>query len=59
MKHFQETTTVARLPISDARRREERQLRAAIRPPPGGWWVDPVKDTDAGQLSLEESQSSP
>ena len=59
MKHFQETTTVARLPISDARRREERQLRAAIRPPPGGWWVDPVTDTETGQLRSEESQSSP
>lgn len=34
---FRETITVARLPISDAKEREERAMRAAIRPPREGW----------------------
>ena len=34
---FPETTTVARLPIADARSREERAIRSALRPPDGGW----------------------
>ena len=59
MKHFQETITVARLPIADARKREERQLRAALRPPPGGWWVDPAPEPEADQLSPPGTESSP
>lgn len=35
--HFPETITVARLPVADAKNREERAIRAALRPPPGGW----------------------
>jgi hypothetical protein len=35
--HFVETITVARLPLRDARAREERAMRAAIRPPQAGW----------------------
>jgi hypothetical protein len=34
---FRETITVARLPIADARAREERAQKSALRPPPGGW----------------------
>ena len=34
---FRETVTVARLPISDAKAREERAIKSALRPPPGGW----------------------
>ncbi|MDH4016593.1 MAG: hypothetical protein OEV20_04575 [Actinomycetota bacterium] len=34
---FRETVTVARLPIADAKAREERSRRAALRPPPMGW----------------------
>ncbi len=34
---FRETVTVARLPIADAKAREERSVKAAVRPPPGGW----------------------
>ena len=34
---FRETTTVARLPIADAKAREEQAIRAALRPPKGGW----------------------
>lgn len=34
---FRETVTVARLPIADARAREERAIRSALRPPDGGW----------------------
>lgn len=34
---FRETVTVARLPIADAKAREERAVRSAVRPPPGGW----------------------
>lgn len=34
---FRETVTVARLPIADAKAREERAIRSAVRPPPGGW----------------------
>jgi hypothetical protein len=34
---FRETVTVARLPISDAKAREERSMKAALRPPEGGW----------------------
>ncbi len=34
---FRETVTVARLPISDAKAREEQAIRSALRPPPGGW----------------------
>jgi hypothetical protein len=34
---FPETITVARLPISDAKAREERAVRGALRPPPQGW----------------------
>ncbi|MCH9815931.1 MAG: hypothetical protein K0U64_05680 [Actinomycetia bacterium] len=41
--HFTETITVARLPIRDAKSREERATRSAIRPPPRGWlgWTFP------------------
>ena len=34
---FRETVTVARLPIADAKAREERAVRSAVRPPVGGW----------------------
>jgi hypothetical protein len=34
---FRETVTVARLPIPDAKAREERAIKSAVRPPPGGW----------------------
>jgi hypothetical protein len=34
---FRETTTVARLPIADAKAREEQAIRGALRPPEGGW----------------------
>jgi hypothetical protein len=34
---FRETVTVARLPVADAKAREERAVRAAVRPPEGGW----------------------
>jgi hypothetical protein len=34
---FRETVTVARLPIVDAKAREERAMRSAVRPPAGGW----------------------
>lgn len=34
---FTETVTVARLPIPDARAREERAIKAAVRPPLEGW----------------------
>ena len=34
---FPETITVARLPVADAKAREELALRAALRPPQGGW----------------------
>jgi hypothetical protein len=34
---FRETVTVARLPIGDAKAREERSMKAALRPPEGGW----------------------
>jgi hypothetical protein len=34
---FRETVTVARLPLADARAREERAVRSALRPPAGGW----------------------
>lgn len=34
---FRETVTVARLPIPDARAREERAIRSALHPPEGGW----------------------
>lgn len=34
---FRETVTVARLPIADAKAREERSMKAALRPPDGGW----------------------
>ena len=34
---FRETVTVARLPITDAKAREERAVRSAVRPPLGGW----------------------
>lgn len=34
---LRETTSVARLPIRDARDREERAIRTALRPPEGGW----------------------
>lgn len=34
---FRETTTVARLPIADAKAREERAIKSALRPPEGGW----------------------
>ncbi len=33
---FRETVTVARLPVADAKAREERAVRSASRPPPGG-----------------------
>lgn len=44
--HFEETITVARLPVADAKAREERAIKAAVRPPRDGWlgWV---KDADA------------
>lgn len=35
--HFPETITVARLPVADARVREERAVKAALRPPAEGW----------------------
>lgn len=40
-KRFRETITVARLPVEDAKKREERAQRAALRPPPEGWlgWI--------------------
>ena len=34
---FRETTTVARLPIRDAKAREEQAIKGALRPPEGGW----------------------
>lgn len=34
---LRETTSVARLPIRDAKAREERAIRSALRPPEGGW----------------------
>lgn len=34
---FRETITVARLPVADAMEREERAIKAAVRPPRGGW----------------------
>ncbi len=34
---FRETTTVARLPIADAKTREEQAIRSALPPPEGGW----------------------
>jgi hypothetical protein len=34
---FRETVTVARLPVADAKAREERAAKSALRPPPGGW----------------------
>lgn len=34
---FRETITVARLPVADAKDREERATKAAVRPPRGGW----------------------
>lgn len=34
---FSETVTVARLPIADAKAREERSMKSALRPPDGGW----------------------
>lgn len=34
---FRETVTVARLPVADARTREERAIRSALRPPERGW----------------------
>lgn len=34
---LRETTTVARLPIADAKAREERAIKSALRPPEGGW----------------------
>lgn len=37
---IRETVSVARLPISDAKAREERAIRSALRPPDGGW-LDP------------------
>lgn len=39
--HFSETISVARLPLPDAKAREERAIKAALRPPRGGWlgWV--------------------
>ncbi len=39
--HFEETITVARLPVADAKQREERAIKAAVRPPREGWlgWV--------------------
>ena len=36
-QRFRETVTVARLPVRDAKAREERAVRAALRPPEGGW----------------------
>lgn len=49
--HFRETITVARLPISDAKEREERAVRAAVRPPQEGWW--------GWARSLESAQPQP
>jgi hypothetical protein len=42
-KRFRETIAVARLPVADAKEREERALKAALRPPPEGWlgWLNP------------------
>jgi len=39
--HFAETISVARLPLPDAKAREERAIKAALRPPRAGWlgWV--------------------
>ncbi len=34
---FRETIAVGRLPVADAKAREERAMRAAVRPPKGGW----------------------
>jgi hypothetical protein len=34
---FRETISVGRLPVSDARAREELAVKAALRPPEGGW----------------------
>lgn len=34
---FRETITVARLPIADAKAREERAIKSALHPPPEGW----------------------
>lgn len=34
---FRETVTVARLPVADAKAREERAVKSALRPPPSGW----------------------
>ncbi|MFN8125665.1 MAG: hypothetical protein U0R64_04060 [Candidatus Nanopelagicales bacterium] len=34
---FRETITVARLPVADAKGREERAMKAAVRPPREGW----------------------
>lgn len=45
-KQFPETITVGNLPIADAQVREERMYRAAMRPPPGGWWADPQPEPD-------------
>ena len=40
-QRFEETITVARLSVRDARAREERAIRSAIRPPQEGWlgWI--------------------
>lgn len=35
--HFPETVAVARLPVADAKAREERAIKAALRPPADGW----------------------
>lgn len=35
--NFRETITVAKLPVADAKAREERAVKAALRPPQGGW----------------------
>jgi hypothetical protein len=35
--HFRETVTVAKLPVGDAKAREERAVKSALRPPQGGW----------------------
>jgi hypothetical protein len=37
---FPETITVARLPLADAKAREEQAERAALRPPQGGWLAE-------------------
>ena len=42
---FAETVTVARLPIRDAREREERAVQSALRPPRGGWLAVPEDRT--------------